>query len=168
MIGALPQTRHLGVGEGQRPWGIPHAKRGRGARSPSCAQGGRRMVEKEFPINGRVGGWRGFPLHGRKMDLGVGGRSPWFSPLPWGGGAVRVSPLHGVGLKGLPPHAGAPSSVLTELAAGRAEPALGSLPGMGFLGEVPAGKGCSLNRWGRPIAFLEGSSSDSPMWPPLK
>lgn len=53
-------------------------------------------------------------------------------------------------------------------AAGEAEPALGSFPGMGFLGEVPAGKGCSLNRWGRPIAFLEGSSSDCPMWPPLK
>ena len=52
MIGALPQTMHLGVGEGQRPWGIPHAKRGRGARSSPCAQGGRRMDEEGFPING--------------------------------------------------------------------------------------------------------------------
>lgn len=53
-------------------------------------------------------------------------------------------------------------------AAGKAGPALGSFPGMGFLGEVPAGKGCSLNRWGRPIVFLEGNSSDCPLWPPPK
>lgn len=53
-------------------------------------------------------------------------------------------------------------------AAGKEEPALGSFPGMGFLGEVPAGKGCSLNRWGRPIAFLEGNSSDCTVWPPPK
>lgn len=56
--------------------------------------------------------------------------------------------------------------MITEPGTGKAEPALGSLPRMGFLGEVPAGKGRSLNRWGRPIAFLEGSSSGSPMRPP--
>lgn len=77
-------------------------------------------------------------------------------PFAWGG-AERGSPTCRCTL-----------AVLTEPAAGRAAPALGSLPGMGFLGEVPAGKGRSLNRWGRPIAFQEGSSSDSPMRPPPK
>lgn len=77
-------------------------------------------------------------------------------PFAWGG-AERGSPMCRCTLP-----------MLTEPAAGRADPALGSLPGMGFLGEVPAGKGRSLNRWGRPIAFLEGSSSDSPMRPPPK
>lgn len=52
--------------------------------------------------------------------------------------------------------------MLAELGAERAEPALGSLPGMSFRREVLSGKGRSLNHWGRPIAFLEGSRSDSP------
>lgn len=58
--------------------------------------------------------------------------------------------------------------MLAELGAGRAEPALGSLPGMSFRREVLSGKGRSLNHWGRPIAFLEGSSSDSPKRLPPK
>lgn len=88
-------------------------------------------------------------------------------PCLWPGTAAGVSPLHGVELWGSPSR-GHSLPVPTVLAPGRTVLALGSLPGMVFLGEVPAGKGRSLNRWGRPTAFLEGSSGDSPMWPPPK
>lgn len=50
-------------------------------------------------------------------------------PFAWGG-TERGSPADRFTLP-----------LLTELAAERPEPALGSLPGTGFLREVPAGKG---------------------------
>lgn len=38
------------------------------------------MEEKGLPINGRVDGWRGFPVHGRKMDGGGKGKVPGSPP----------------------------------------------------------------------------------------
>lgn len=106
-------------------------------------------------------------MNGRKMDGG------WFPASPpsscaCGREQLQGSPLFIGWSWGGSPTRGHSFPVPTVLAPGRTVLALGSLPGMVFLGEVPAGKGRSLNRWGRPIAFLEGSSGDSPMWPPPK
>lgn len=95
-------------------------------------------------------------MRGRKME----GWGLQLLPSVWCRGQLRGSPLFVGWSRGFPPHTAEP------LGTRRAALALGSLPGIGFLGEVPAGKGRSLNRWGRPTAFLEGSSTDSPMWPP--
>lgn len=98
-------------------------------------------------MNGEARQKNGLEVHGSPLCLRVSEQrgSPLCVGLSW----KRLPHM-----KVHPPHA--------HRAAGKAEPALGSFPGMGFLGEVPAGKGRSLNRWGRPTAFLEGNSSDSP------
>lgn len=165
----MPPPRLCVVGGEGQDAGYPPVRRGWGGRRLCSAQGCGRMDGKGFPINRGVDGWRDFPVNGRKAGWGVG---PSFSPPPplpclWPGTAAGVSPLHGVELWGSPSR-GHSLPVPTVLAPGRTVLALGSLPGMVFLGEVPAGKGRSLNRWGRPTAFLEGSSGDSPMWPPPK
>lgn len=68
----------------------------------------------------------GFPCAWQKDGWGQWGGSPWFSLLLWVGGAVRVSPLHGVELRGVPPHRQVlpPHAALAVRREGRASPGL--------------------------------------------
>lgn len=115
------------------------------------------MLEKGFPINERVDGWVSLYMAERWM----GGKS-LVLPSALGCGSCEGLTFAWDGAeRGSPPHRYT-LPMLFEPAAGRVEPALGSLPGMGFLGEVPTGKGRSLNHWAEPVPSWKAAAVTVP------
>lgn len=54
MFDALLPAYAIGGGRRAKTMGYCHAMKDRGARSSPCAQSGRRMSKKGFPLTGRV------------------------------------------------------------------------------------------------------------------
>lgn len=84
MFDALLPAYAIGGGRRVRAQDIPCTNKDRGARSSPCAQSGRRMDEKRFPLTGRVDQWRGMA----EKWIGIPG-----SPLCPGESEQRGSPL---------------------------------------------------------------------------